>query len=154
MAKIKMLESIPGALNGGLNVKLFKKDLVYDREDMEGIDQIFLDNGYAEEHVTPDEVLRHEKGLSGAPTNKREKGPESNKRSSLFENLKNKLSKEDPDNEDPDNGDDLFTYEELDGAKAGDMRKLAEENNIDLSDFPKNTSGDKLIIAYLERQGK
>ena len=76
MAKIKMLQSIPGALNGGLKVKLFKKDLVYDREDMEGIDQIFLDNNFAEKYVEPEEVVRHEKGLSGAPENKRDAVPE------------------------------------------------------------------------------
>jgi len=76
MSKIKMLQSIPGALNGGLKVKLFKKDLVYDREDMEGIDLIFLDNNLAEEYTEPEEVVRHEKGLSGAPENKREVVPE------------------------------------------------------------------------------
>ena len=76
MSKIKMLQSVPGALNGGLNVKLFKKDLVYDTELMEGIDQIFLDNKYAEVHIEAEEVVRHQKGLSGAPENKREVVPE------------------------------------------------------------------------------
>ena len=76
MSKIKMLQSTPGALNGGLNVKLFKKDLVYDTEEMEGLDQIFLDNKFAEVHVVPEEVVRHEKGLSGAPENKRAEVPE------------------------------------------------------------------------------
>jgi len=76
MSKIKMLQSIPGALNGGLNVKLFKAGLVYDVEDMEGIDQIFLDNKYAEVYVSPEEVVRHQKGLSGAPENKRETVPD------------------------------------------------------------------------------
>ena len=71
-----MLQSIPGALNKGLDVKLFKVGLVYDREDMEGIDQIFLDNDLAEVYIEPEEVVRHEKGLSGATENKRDVVPE------------------------------------------------------------------------------
>jgi len=138
MSKIKMLESVPGALNGGLYVKLFKKGLVYDTEEMEGIDKIFLDNNFAEIHIVPDEVVRHEKGLTGAPSNKRAVVPE------------NKID----DILDPDDGDDIFTLEELEGAKAGDIRKLAEENDIDLTDLPKNTGAKVLINAYLDRQGE
>lgn len=76
MSKIKMLQSTPGALNGGLAVKNFKKGLVYDTKEMEGIDKIFLEIGVAEVHVIPDEVERHQKGMTGAPVNKREIVPE------------------------------------------------------------------------------
>ena len=76
MSKIRMLQSIPGALNAGLDVKLFKKGLVYDIEGMEGLDVVFLDNDYAEVYTSPEEVVRHEKGLSGAPENKRAEVPE------------------------------------------------------------------------------
>ena len=163
ITKIKMLQSIPGALNGGLNVKLFKKGLIYDVEDMEGIDQIFLDNKYAEVYIIPEEVIRHQKGLTGAITDKREIVP------------KNKKSENDPDNLsfDPDNlpfdlEDNLsdayqsinpenkekviYTSEELEGAKAGDIRKLGKENDVDLSDLKVNASAKKLIEIYLERQ--
>lgn len=124
--KIKMLQSTPGALNNGLDVKLFKKGLVYDVEGMEGIDEIFLAMGVAERHEIPDEVVRHNKGLSGAPINKRDKGPEENKK--------------------------LYTVEDLEGLKAGDIRKLAEENNVDLHGARRNTSAETLASMYLERQ--
>ena len=142
MSKIKMLQSMPGALNGGLDVKMFKKGFVYPNEDcpdLEGLDVIFLNEKVAEPYKSPEEVVRREKGLRGAPFNKREKDPEENKE---VEDI------------DPDNGDDFFTFEELDGASAGEIRKLAEENGIDLTDFAKNTSAANLINAYLDRQGE
>ena len=75
--KIIMLESTPGTINGGLNVVHYKKGLVYNSEDMSPeVVQTFLDIEVAKEHVTPDEVIRHEKGLSGAPQNKRVIVPE------------------------------------------------------------------------------
>ena len=74
--KIKMIKSTAGALNGGLDVKLFKAGLVYDTEDMEGLDEVFIGIGAAAEHATPIEVERHQKGLSGAPENKRVVVPE------------------------------------------------------------------------------
>lgn len=131
--KIKMLESTAGALNGGLSPKLFKKGLVYDAADMEGIDKIFLDIGVAEIHEKPDELARHEKGLTGAPANKRTAPPA-------------------PKVERPE--EDKYTFEELEDCKASDVRKLALQQNpiIDLSDLAANTSAAKLIAAYLERQ--
>ena len=76
MKKIKMLDSIPGTINGGLNVILYKKGLIYEIAEMTPeVVQTFLDNGFAEEYLIPEEVLRHEKGLTGAPTNKREGTP-------------------------------------------------------------------------------
>lgn len=119
-----MLESTPGALNGGLDVKLFKKGLVYDTEDMEGLDKIFLDIKAAEVHETPAEVERYQRGMSGAPVNKR------------ASNSKNKL----------------YTEEDLEGLKAGDIRKLAEENNVDLHGARPNTSAGTLASMYIERQ--
>ena len=145
--KIKMLKSTPGALNGGLNVKLFRKDLVYDVADMEGIDKVFLKIGVAEVYETPVEVVRHQKGLSGAPLNKREKVPENKEVQHILDEVTEDLV-------DPDDGDDFFTLEELEGAKAGDIRKLAVEHDIDLTDLPKNTSAKVLINAYLDRQGQ
>lgn len=127
MSKIKMLKSTAGALNNGLAVKNFKKGLVYDTEDMEGLDVIFLKIKAAEVHVTPPEVDRHNKGLGGAPINKRNNGPDKNKKV-------------------------LFTAEELEGAKAGEIRKLAKDNNVDLSGALPNTSAKTLISMYLERQ--
>ena len=50
-----------------------------DVEDMEGIDEIFLEIGVAEPYIEPAEVERHQKGLSGAPENKREVVPENKK---------------------------------------------------------------------------
>lgn len=125
MSKIKMLQSTPGALNGGLDVKNFKKGLVYDTEEMEGIDLIFLSIGVAEVHIVPAEVVRHQKGLKGAPTNKRDKVPE------------NKV---------------IFTAEELEGAKAKDIRALAKKHGVDLKGSKRNTSAETLISMYLERQ--
>ena len=142
--KIKMLKSTPGAVNGGLDVKLFKKGLVYDTADMEGLEKVFLKIKAAEVHETPAEVERHEKGLTGAPENKRVV-PVENKTSGNLEDTEFA----DPD---PDDGDDIFTLEELEGSKAGDIRKLAKENGVDLSDFARNTAADVLIDAYLNRQ--
>ena len=134
--KIKMITSTPGTVNGGLNVVMYKKDLVYKVEDMSpDVVETFLKIKAAEVYQTPDEVLRHQKGLTGAPENKREKVPENKE-------------------VDPDNGDDSFTLEELEGSKAKDIRALGKENNIDLSDLPKNTSAEVLINAYLDRQGQ
>lgn len=79
MSKIKMLQSMPGALNGGLDVKMFKKGFVYPNEecpDLEGLDKIFLNEKVAEPYVSPEEVERHEKGITGAPSNKRVEVPE------------------------------------------------------------------------------
>lgn len=46
----------------------------------------------------------------------------------------------------------IYTEEELEGTPAKEIRALADENNIDLSDFANNASAEKLIDAYLERQ--
>jgi hypothetical protein len=74
MEKIVMKQSIPGAINSGLEVKLYKIGLVYETEDMDPeVVQTFLDNGFASEYVKPVEVERHEKGLKGTPENKRVK---------------------------------------------------------------------------------
>jgi len=45
-----------------------------------------------------------------------------------------------------------YTAEELEGTPAKELRELAKENDIDLSDFANNASAEKLIDAYLERQ--
>jgi hypothetical protein len=124
MSKIKMLQSIPGALNGGLDVKLFKQGLIYDTEDMEGLDKIFLQNNFAEVHNPLAEVIRHQRGMTGAPINKRE---------ALSENK-------------------LYTAEDLADLKAGDIRKLAEENGVDLHGARRNTSAETLASMYIERQ--
>jgi len=131
--KIKMLKSTPGAVNAGLDVRLFKKGLVYDTAEMEGLEKVFLKIKAAEVHVTPDEVARHAKGLTGAPSNKRATPPA--------------VKVERPE-------EDKYTLEELETCKAGDVRKLALQQNpiIDLSDLAVNTSAAKLIEAYLERQ--
>lgn len=79
MQKIKMLTSTPGALNKGLDVHTFKAGLVYPNaeiEDMEGLDEIFLEIGVAELYETPSEVIRHQRGISGATINKRVEVPE------------------------------------------------------------------------------
>ena len=124
--KIKMLQSVPGTVNGGLKVVHYKKGIIYKTVDMsEEVVETFLDNNYAEEYIKPVEVERHEKGLSGAPLNKRDNVP------------KNKT---------------VYTAEELEGAKAKDIRKLAKENNVDLSGSQRNTSAETLISMYLERQ--
>lgn len=133
--KIKMLQTIPGALNNGLNVYLFKKGLVYPNaevEDLEGLDEIFLDNGFAEIHQEPEEVIRHQKGLTGAPENKRAQAPED-----IVDEYEEAV---------------VFTYNELEGKKAGEIRDLAKKFGVDLSDFHMRTSAEKLIEAYLERQ--
>ena len=149
--KIKMLTSTPGALNNGLTVKLFQKGLVYPIDEMEGIDKVFLDIGVAEVYVVPEEVKRHEKGLSGAPVNKRAEVPENKEldTNADFHDVSD-LAESD---EDPDDGDDYFTLEELEGSKAKDIRELSVENDIDLTDFAKNTSAETLINAFLARQG-
>ena len=46
----------------------------------------------------------------------------------------------------------VYTAEELEGTPAKEIRELAEENDIDLSDFANNASAEKLIDAYLDRQ--
>ena len=70
--KIKMLKTTPGTINGGLKVVSYKKDLVYKVEDMDSdVVNTFLDIGAAEEHIPDEAVIRHQKGLSGAPENKR-----------------------------------------------------------------------------------
>jgi hypothetical protein len=123
-----MLKQTPGALNGGLNVFLFKKGVIYPNKqvpDLEGLDQIFLDNKFAELYVKPDEVARHEQGLKGAPLNKRETVP---------------------------NAKVIYTAEELEGSSAKEIRELAEENDVDLKGSRRNTSAETLISMYLERQ--
>ena len=92
---------------------------------MEGIDLIFLKEGFAEEYIEPEEVIRHKRGLSGAPRNKRVEVPENKK---------------------------LLTAEDLKDLAAKDIRKLADKNNVDLSGALRNTSAETLASMYLERQ--
>ena len=142
MAKIKMLKSTPGAINGGLKVKLYQKGLVYDVEDMmESVVKTFLDIGVAEKHATPPEVERHQKGLTGAPQNKRVAPPETEE-----------TETEETETEETETKRPIFTAEELEGAKAKEIRDLAEEHGVDLSGALRNTSAKTLISMYLERQ--
>ena len=70
--QIKMVKTTPGATNGGLAVKLYAAGLVYNTDEMmPSVVETFLKIGVAIEHVKSEEVVRHEKGLTGAPENKR-----------------------------------------------------------------------------------
>ena len=75
--KIKMLKSTAGAIDGGLKTILYKAGLIYNSEDMlPGNAEIFIKIGVAEQYITPSEVIRHQRGMTGAPENKRELEPE------------------------------------------------------------------------------
>lgn len=81
--KIKMLKSTPGALNGGLTVKMFSKDKVYNSEEMEGLAETFINIGVAEEYTDPEPVIKRREKImrkmeKDAPQNKAVK-PASNK---------------------------------------------------------------------------
>lgn len=132
--KIKMLQSKPGAVNGGLSVKQFKVNGVYDSagedEITEELAQVFVKNKWAEPYEIP-VVEGHaaqrrilQRNVSTVPENKMEKTVQENKTVNA----------------------DFFK-----DWKAGKIRSWAAKQKIDLMDVPANTSASKLIEIVLEK---
>lgn len=120
-----MLKTTPGALDGGITVKVFEEGKIYNTEDMEGLDKIFLDIKAAEEYQTPVEVLkRQEKMLDKAPENKIASPPSYKKLT-----------------------EDFFS-----DMRAGQIRAFAHKRGVSLEDVPANTSKEKLAKIFVERQ--
>lgn len=130
--KIKMLRTVPGAIDDGLRVVPFFKDKIYESEEMEGLAEIFmgLEEPAAEEYV---------------PTPEQAKAIEKRERKMMKDAPENKGAPELPQKKD-------IAIEYFDGMRAGQIREFAKKKGVDLADQAPNTSASKLAEVFVMRQ--
>ena len=119
-----MLQSTPGAINGGLEVKAFSKDRCYSTEKGEITDElvkVFLEIKVAEVYTVP-VVAGHKAQAKILALNKDECA--------------------------------TVSSEFFDDMRAGHIRQYAIEHNVDLTDQRANTSRSALIKVLLDRMWK